>query len=140
PRYSPLDVDTIATQLHGLVAKDARAEAFYDGYRARLSVLFHSNIEPEHCVAGEIFKAGVSITTADDGTGRHPRRRAGLAQPVQEPHHHPAVRAGIGHASRRAEPWRCRPGRHRAGPEAGLALRRQVVRGDGRERPGALWR
>jgi hypothetical protein len=69
PRYSPLDIDTIATQLHGLVPKDARAEVIYDGYRARFSVLFHSNIEPEHCVAGEIFKAGVSITTADDGTG-----------------------------------------------------------------------
>jgi hypothetical protein len=69
PRYSPLDIDTIATQLHGIVPKDARAEVMYDGFRARLSVLFHSNIEPEHCVAGEIFKAGVSITTADDGTG-----------------------------------------------------------------------
>ena len=29
----------------------------------------HSNIQPQNCVAGEIFKAGVSITTADDGTG-----------------------------------------------------------------------
>jgi hypothetical protein len=69
PRYSPLDIDTIATQLHGLVQKDARAEALYDGYRAKVSILFHSNIEPERCVAGEAFKAGVSITTADDGTG-----------------------------------------------------------------------
>jgi hypothetical protein len=51
------------------VPKDARAEVVYDGYRARLSVLFHSNIVPERCVAGEIFKAGVSIITADDGTG-----------------------------------------------------------------------
>jgi len=69
PRYSPLDIDVIATQVHQIVPKDARAEVLYDGYRARLSVLFHSNIQPEHCVAGEIFKAGVSITTADDGTG-----------------------------------------------------------------------
>jgi hypothetical protein len=69
PRYSPLDVDAIARQLTGIVPNDARAEAVYDGYRTRLSVLFHSNIVPEHCVAGEIFKAGVSITTADDGTG-----------------------------------------------------------------------
>jgi len=48
--------------------KDARAEVVNDGYRARLSVLFHSNLLRERCVAGEIFKAGVSITTADDGT------------------------------------------------------------------------
>jgi len=68
PRYAPLDIDVIATQLHGVVPKDARADVVYDGYRARLSVLFHSNIEAEHCVAGEIFKAGLSITTADDGT------------------------------------------------------------------------
>jgi hypothetical protein len=69
PRYAPLDIDVIATQLHGLVPADARAEVLYDGYRARISVLFHSNIRPGQCVAGEIFKAGVSITTADDGTG-----------------------------------------------------------------------
>jgi len=69
PRYSPLDIDVIATQVHQIVPKDARAEAVYDGYRARLSILFHSNIALERCVAGEIFKAGVSITTADEGTG-----------------------------------------------------------------------
>ncbi len=41
----------------------------YDGYRVRINVLWHSNIEPERCVAGEIFKAGVLVTTADDGSG-----------------------------------------------------------------------
>src|SRR5262249_9089421 len=41
----------------------------YDGHRARLNILFHSNIEPERCVAGEIFKAGVLVTSADDGSG-----------------------------------------------------------------------
>jgi hypothetical protein len=69
PRYSPLDIDVIATQVHQIVPKDARAEVVYDGHRARISVLFHSNIELENFVAGEIFKAGVSIITADDGTG-----------------------------------------------------------------------
>src|SRR5262249_53854434 len=34
PRYSPLDIDTIATQLHAIVPKDTRAEVMYDGYRA----------------------------------------------------------------------------------------------------------
>src|SRR5262249_9419785 len=67
-RSAALDIDVIATQLHGAIPKDARAEVVYDGYRARLSVLFHSNLSPERCAAGEIFKAGVSITTADDGT------------------------------------------------------------------------
>jgi len=52
PRYAPLDIDVIATQLHGAIPKDARAEVVYDGYRARLSVLFHSNLSPERCVAG----------------------------------------------------------------------------------------
>src|SRR5262249_5828820 len=69
PRYSPIDIDVIATQLHKAVPRDARAEVLYDGYRARISILLHSNIAPERCVAGEIFKAGVSLTTADDGTG-----------------------------------------------------------------------
>jgi len=35
PRYAPLDIDVIATQVHQIVAKDARAEVLNDGYRAR---------------------------------------------------------------------------------------------------------
>src|SRR5262249_11518644 len=45
PRYAALDIDVLATQLHGAMPKDARAEVVYDGYRARISVLFHSTIE-----------------------------------------------------------------------------------------------
>lgn len=68
PRYRPHDVDKIAEQVMRGVSGDARSEIIYDGYRARINVLFHSDIKPENAVAGEIFKAGVSITTADDGT------------------------------------------------------------------------
>jgi hypothetical protein len=41
----------------------------YDGYRARIDVLFHTNIQPEKAVAGEIFKAGIMLKTSDDGSG-----------------------------------------------------------------------
>jgi hypothetical protein len=69
PRYSAFDIDELAAQVALVVPPDARADVVYDGYRVRINILFHSNITPERCVAGEFFKAGVLITTADDGTG-----------------------------------------------------------------------
>jgi hypothetical protein len=71
PRYAAHDIDAIAEQV--LTAKaipaDARANITYDGYKARMDVLFHTNIQPERAVAGEVFKAGIIVRTADDGTG-----------------------------------------------------------------------
>ena len=71
PRYAKHDVDAIMGQLKSCKAipSDARVSVVYDGFKATVDVLFHSNIQPENCVAGEFFMAGIRITTADDGTG-----------------------------------------------------------------------
>jgi hypothetical protein len=69
PNYGEHDIDKIAAQIMEGVPSNARCNVVYDGYKARIDILFHSNLEPEKAVAGEIFKAGVCITTADDGSG-----------------------------------------------------------------------
>ncbi len=69
PRYGAYDIDKIAAQVAAGVPDDARCDIIYDGHRARINVLFHSNIQPENAVAGEIFRAGLLITTDDSGAG-----------------------------------------------------------------------
>lgn len=71
PRYAAHDIDKIAEQVmrSDAIPADARARVTYDGYRSRIDVLFHSNVQPERVVAGEIFKAGIMLKTADDGSG-----------------------------------------------------------------------
>lgn len=71
PRYTAHDVDTIAEQVmrSEAIPGDAKCDVVYDGYKMRMNVMFHTNIQPEKAVAGEIFKAGILIKTADDGTG-----------------------------------------------------------------------
>jgi hypothetical protein len=71
PRYAAHDIDKIAEQVmtSEAIPADARARVTYDGYRSRIDVLFHSNVQPERVVAGEIFKAGLMLKTADDGSG-----------------------------------------------------------------------
>ena len=69
PRYGAHDIDKIAEQVMKAMPVGSRADVTYDGFKSRINVLFHTNIQPEKAVAGEIFKAGLLITTADDGTG-----------------------------------------------------------------------
>lgn len=70
PKYpGDAGIDVIATRLWRTLPEDARGEVLYDGYRARVDALFHSDIRPDAAVAGEVFKAGVRITSSDDGTG-----------------------------------------------------------------------
>lgn len=69
PRYGAFDIDKIAAQVAKGAPEDARCDITYDGYKARINVLFHSNIQPENAVAGEIFKAGLCVTTDDSGSG-----------------------------------------------------------------------
>jgi len=47
----------------------AKGTITYDGEKARFEVLFHTDVQPRHFVAGEFFKAGVVITTDDTGGG-----------------------------------------------------------------------
>lgn len=71
PKYGAHDIDAIAEQIMAsdAIPGDARCDVTYDGYRARFDVLFHTNIQPEKAVAGEIFKAGIMVKTSDDGSG-----------------------------------------------------------------------
>lgn len=71
PRYTAYDVDkvagAVATALKGV--GDARATITYDGYRASIDVLWHTNVQPSKAVAGEIFRVGLRVKAADDGSG-----------------------------------------------------------------------
>jgi len=69
PRYSVFDVDEIAVIVKEVCPSDARAEIIYNGFNTRINITFHTDINPEDAVAGEIFKAGISVKTSDDGTG-----------------------------------------------------------------------
>lgn len=68
--YTEFDLDKIA-EAFAVAMKDlgGRGRAFYDGNRARLEAIFHSDIQPEDYVAGEFFKSGLTITTDDTGGG-----------------------------------------------------------------------
>lgn len=71
PRYNAHDINDIADQImrSEAIPGDAKCDIVYDGYKARIDVLFHTDIQPEKAVAGEIFKAGIMVKTADDGSG-----------------------------------------------------------------------
>lgn len=67
-------VDTIAILKEILEKLDerktvAKAETKYDGTRFKISLVYHTDIQGSQAVAGEIFKAGVEITTYDNGQG-----------------------------------------------------------------------
>lgn len=74
-RYATgMEVDVIARAIlesieRGLFPGDARGEVLYDGRRATIRALWHSDVQPEFVCAGEIFKAGMSIDAADDRSG-----------------------------------------------------------------------
>lgn len=69
PSYTAFDVDKVAMAIQKAVHPEARGTVTYDGSRARFEVMFHSNVQPEHYVAGEFFKAGILIRTDDTGGG-----------------------------------------------------------------------
>ena len=69
PRYASYDADMIAEAVARACPPGARGTVAYDGYRAHGEVLFHTTVQPEHFVAGEVFRAGVSWSTDDTGGG-----------------------------------------------------------------------
>lgn len=69
PTYAPFDADKVAEAIARSTPADARGSVAYDGRRSRFEILFHSNVQPRHYVAGEFFKAGVVVTTDDTGAG-----------------------------------------------------------------------
>lgn len=68
-RYTAYDTDRIAGELALQKWDSARAEIVYDGNRAQLTLQWHSDIQPETCAAGEVFRACAGFRTADDGSG-----------------------------------------------------------------------
>lgn len=68
-KYGEFDADEIARAVKMATPADARARVTYDGYRTKFDVIFFSNIEPKHAVAGEFFQAAVQIRSDDAGGG-----------------------------------------------------------------------
>lgn len=69
PSYKAYDMDAIARAVKASLPPGCRGDLTYDGRTARIDALFHTDIKPSRAVAGEFFKAGVSIQTRDDGSG-----------------------------------------------------------------------
>ena len=72
PNYGMYDFNMILERVYAHLSKthtDARCQITYDGYKARIDVMFHSDIVPENAACGEIFRSGIIIKTSDDGTG-----------------------------------------------------------------------
>jgi len=67
--YTPFDADKVAQALRLAMPEDAKLRVQYDGFRSRFDVLFHSTVQPEKYVAGEFFRAGITIRTDDTGGG-----------------------------------------------------------------------
>lgn len=70
PDYDSYKVlDSIAN----ILPKDARTEITYDGDGGTLSfdVLYHSDLDPTKAAAGEIFKVGFRLRTADNGSSSY---------------------------------------------------------------------
>ena len=69
-RYTALDTDQLARIMleQDIAPGDARCEIQYDGDRVELALRWHSDIQPDTCAAGEIFRAAAGIRSADDGT------------------------------------------------------------------------
>lgn len=70
PSYTRFDCDKMAEAVK-LAASElgGHARVTYDGERARVECLWHSDIQPEDYVAGEFFKAGVIVKSDDTGGG-----------------------------------------------------------------------
>lgn len=68
-RYTAFDGDKIGEALAGAFPRDARGSLDYDGQRYRVEGLWHTDVAADQFVAGEIFKAGVIVRGADDGSG-----------------------------------------------------------------------
>jgi len=70
-RYASFDPDLLAHAIAKATADlpGARADVTYDGARTSVEVLWHTTVQPEKFVAGEYFRAGVSLRTDDTGQG-----------------------------------------------------------------------
>lgn len=71
-RYRPYDAhEVVAALAAGIGSSDARVEVLYDASTTALQadMLWHTDVDAGAAVAGEVFKVGVRVRSADDGTG-----------------------------------------------------------------------
>jgi hypothetical protein len=68
--YAAFDIDKIADAC-GLLSKesDLRCEAKYNGRSATINLIGNTNVNPKYFVAGEVFRAGISVKSDDTGKG-----------------------------------------------------------------------
>lgn len=68
--YTPHDADTIARAMLAVPSlASTRGGVTYDGDRYRIDVRSHTTVAPAHQVVGEVFEAGVRVTSDDTGGG-----------------------------------------------------------------------
>lgn len=67
-RYKPFDADQLAEATIKAAPPDAKCDVEYKDARVKASILWHTNVNPSEAVAGEFFKAGVVLRSADDGS------------------------------------------------------------------------
>jgi hypothetical protein len=73
PKFPNFDADRVLETVQDSVPAEARAEVLYsgDGGVMQLDALYHSDISPEDAAAGEIFKVGFRVRSADNGTNSY---------------------------------------------------------------------
>lgn len=69
PSYAAFDADAIAFELLKALPSDAKIDALRDGYRSRITALWHTDTDADRFSVGEFTKAGIVVRSADDGSG-----------------------------------------------------------------------
>ena len=64
-----MSIDAIADAIGEFCPDGARGAVDYDGFRAKIECLWHSDVAEEEYCAGEMFKAGIVVRTDDTGSG-----------------------------------------------------------------------
>lgn len=71
PGYAAFDADRIAEAFAAAMPRGAKGTVAYDNgtTSTRFEALFHSDVKPEHYVAGEVFQVGIRVRSSDSGDG-----------------------------------------------------------------------
>jgi len=67
PSYAEYDVPELLTEVSEMISGEARVEASYDGLKLRFRAILETDVPVSD--VGDVFKAGIEIASADDGTG-----------------------------------------------------------------------
>lgn len=67
PSYAAYDTPDLLLEAAGMIADTARIEASYDGLHLRFRAILEVDVPVSE--VGDVFKAGIEIASADDGTG-----------------------------------------------------------------------